>query len=298
MKARQLFESAIEKKKITVQMPKEVYVIAEVGINHNGDINLAKEMIDVAVSSGCDAVKFQKRTIDVVYSREELDKFRESPWGTTQREQKEGLEFGAKEYDEIDTYCKLKGIEWSASAWDLESLDFVEKYNPPFHKIASALTTNLDFVEKVAKLGRATFMSTGMCTYEEIEKSIGFFKKYNTKLILMHTVSTYPSDIADLNLLQISELCEKFGIPVGYSGHEANVSPSIVAASLGAVAIERHITTSRAIYGSDQAASLEPAGLNSLVGSIKKVPIVRGNGIRVAIAGEEPIARKLRYWLV
>ena len=298
MKAHEVFENAVETKKVSIQMPKDIYVIAEIGINHNGDLNLAKEMIDVAVASGCDAVKFQKRTIDIVYSKEELDKYRESPWGKTQREQKEGLEFGTQEYDEIDDYCKSKGIEWSASAWDLNSLDFIEKYDPPFHKIASALTTNLDFVEKVATLGRATFMSTGMCTYEEIEKSISVFKKYNTKLVLMHTVSTYPSNISDLNLLQISELCEKFSLPVGYSGHEANVSPTLVAASLGAVAIERHITTSRAIYGSDQAASLEPAGLSSLVGSLKKVPIVKGTGIRVPIAGEEQIAKKLRYWLV
>lgn len=296
MKAENLFSGEFPIKKISLQIPEHIYVIAEIGINHNGDLELAKQMIDVAVQAGCDAVKFQKRTIDLVYSASELEKPRESPWGLTQREQKMGLEFGKEEYDQIDVYCKTKGIEWSSSAWDLESLHFIESYNPSFHKIASALTTNLDFVHSVAKLGRPTFMSLGMCSLEQIDKSVEIFLKENRNLILMHTVSTYPSELSDLNLLLISELRERYGIPVGYSGHESQVSPSIVAAALGAVVIERHITLSRASYGSDQSASLEPSGLLSLVGSLRKVSTVRGNGVKKVIESESQVAKKLRYW--
>ena len=296
MKTSELFNANPEIKNLTIQVPDSVYFIAEIGINHNGDIKLAKQLIDVAVAAGCDAVKFQKRTVDTVYTADELSKFRESPWGTTQRAQKEGLEFGESDYKEINEYCLEKNIEWSASAWDLDSLSFVEKFNPPFHKIASALTTNLEFVEAVAKLNRPTFMSVGMCNYEQIDKAVEVFKRLGTKLILMHTVSTYPSKLDDLNLLMIPTLRERYSIPIGYSGHEPNVSPSIVAAALGAVVIERHITTSRAIYGSDQAASLEPAGLNNLVGALKKVSVVRGTGVKVEVEGEIEVASKLRYW--
>jgi len=273
-----------------------IFVIAEIGINHNGSMEITKQLIDMAKDAGCDAVKFQKRTIPLVYSQEELDKPRESPWGTTQRQQKEGLEFDRHEYDEIHNYCRTKGIEWSASAWDLESLKFVESYNPPFHKVASALTTNLDFLEAVATLGRLTFLSTGMCTYAQIDDAVEIFKKHDTEIVLMHTVSTYPSELADLNLLVINELASRYGLPVGYSGHESNVSPSIVAAALGAVAVERHITLSRALYGSDQAASLEPSGLNNLVGALRKVVAVKGDGVKRVVEGEIPIAKKLRYW--
>ncbi len=296
MNAKELFENETAIREVNLQSSKDVYIIAEVGINHNGDLKLAKEMIDCAVAAGCDAVKFQKRTIEIVYSQSELEKRRESPWGTTQRQQKEGLEFGRQEYDEIDKYCKSLGIEWSASAWDLESLKFVESFNPPFHKVASALTTNLEFVRAVASLNRPTFLSTGMCTFDQIDMAVNIFRESGTDLILMHTVSTYPSELSDLNLLMICELQKRYSLPVGYSGHEANVSPSIVAAALGAVVIERHITTSRAIYGSDQAASLEPAGLNNLVGSIRKVPIVLGDGVKKHIASEMEVAKKLRYW--
>jgi N-acetylneuraminate synthase len=296
VKAQELFEIAPTVKKYSLQLPRDIYVIAEIGINHNGDLSIAKELIDEAVAAGCDAVKFQKRNIELVYSKTELDKPRESPWGDTQRAQKEGLEFSKSDYDVIDAYCKSKEIEWTASAWDLDSLEFIEKYAPPFHKIASALTTNLEFVSAVAKLNRTTFMSTGMCTDDQIGHAVEIFKENGTKLMLMHTVSTYPSDLRDLNLLLIPELREKYGCPVGYSGHEPNVSPTLVAASLGAVAIERHITLSRAMYGSDQAASLEPAGLRSLVGSLRKIPEVRGDGVRKPIPAEAPIAKKLRYW--
>ena len=296
MLAFDILSQELTSKAIQIQQPKEIYVLAEIGINHNGNLELAKAMIDMAYDAGCDAVKFQKRTIPIVYSQSELEKERESPWGTTQRQQKEGLEFGQTEYNEIDTYCRSKGIEWSASAWDLESLKFIESYNPPFHKVASALTTNIDFVEAVARLNRVTFLSTGMCSYDQIDQAVEIFKKYNSKLILMHTVSTYPSELADLNLMMINELAARYKVPVGYSGHETNVSPTIVAASLGAVAVERHITLSRAMYGSDQAASLEPAGLNSLVGALRKVITVKGDGIKRVVEAEMPIAKKLRYW--
>lgn len=296
MLATDLFSKQTHVKSVNLQVPTDIYVIAEIGINHNGDIKLAKELIDCAVSAGCDAVKFQKRTVELVYPHSELEKPRQSPWGTTTRQQKEGLEFGLPQYQEIDDYCKKVGIEWSASAWDLESLKFVQSFNPPFHKVASAMTTNIPFIEAVAALGKPTFLSTGMCDYGQIDQAVNVFKTTGTPLILMHTVSTYPSELSDLNLLIICELNERYGIPVGYSGHEANVSPSIIAAALGAVAIERHITTSRAIYGSDQAASLEPSGLHSLVGSLRKVSKVRGDGVKKKIDSEMQVAKKLRYW--
>ena len=274
-----------------------VYFIAEIGINHNGDLDLAKELIDIAKQAGCDAVKFQKRTIEIVYSKEELGKFRDSPWGTTQLDQKKGLEFSKFEYDQINEHCLKMGIDWSASAWDLESLNFIEEYNPPFHKIASALATNIEFIAAVAKLNRPTFVSTGMCEETDVSTVVEVFKNFNTPLVLLHSVSTYPSDLEDLNLLCIPRMADKYGVPVGYSGHESSTSPSIVAAALGAVAIERHITKSRALYGSDQAASLEPQGLTNLVGSVRKVQFIMGNGIKKVNPKEIEVAKKLRYWL-
>jgi N-acetylneuraminate synthase len=271
-------------------------VIAEIGINHNGDLELAKKMIDLAVSSGCDAVKFQKRTIEIVYTAEVLDTPRESPWGTTQREQKNGLEFDLKAYQEIDTYCKEKGIQWSASAWDLPSLEFVENFSPPFHKVASALITHMEFLNAVAKLKRLTFVSTGMADEKMVKDAVAIFKKHGTPVVLLHTVSTYPSPEEDLNLRAMETLRNTFGLPVGYSGHETSVSPSIVAASLGAVAIERHITVDRTMYGSDQAASLEEAGLRNLVAVVRKIPKMMGSGKIEWAPGEEAVAKKLRYW--
>jgi N-acetylneuraminate synthase len=271
-------------------------VIAEIGINHNGDLELAKKMIDLAVSSGCDAVKFQKRTIEIVYTAEVLDTPRESPWGTTQREQKNGLEFDLRAYQEIDTYCKEKGIQWSASAWDLPSLEFVENFSPPFHKVASALITHTEFLNAVAKLKRLTFVSTGMADEKMVADAVAIFKKHGTPVVLLHTVSTYPSPEEDLNLRAMETLRNTFGLPVGYSGHETSVSPSIVAASLGAVAIERHITVDRTMYGSDQAASLEEAGLRNLVAVVRKIPKMMGSGKIEWAPGEEAVAKKLRYW--
>ncbi len=273
-----------------------VYIIAEIGINHNGDLDIAKQLIDMAKIAGCDAVKFQKRTIDIVYTPELLASFRESPWGTTQRAQKEGLEFGKAEYDEINRFCKEVGIDWSASAWDIESQKFLAQYNCPFNKVASAMITNLPFLETVAAEGKVTFVSTGMSTYENIDKAVAIFNKHNCPFILLHTVSTYPSKEEELNLRCIQTLQQKYSVPVGYSGHEASVSPSLVAVMLGAVAIERHITLDRAMYGSDQAASLEKDGLERLVGMIRKIPVVLGDGVKRFEEREQQVAKKLRYW--
>jgi N-acetylneuraminate synthase len=278
------------------QQPEHIFVIAEVGINHNGDINIAKQLIDMAVDTGCDAVKFQKRTIDLVYTAEVLDASRESPWGNTQRDQKQGLEFTFEQYQEIDRYCLDKGILWSASAWDIPSLEFLEGFNPPFHKIASAMLTHRPFVEAVADKGRLTLVSTGMATIEIIDEVVGIFKSADTPFVLLHTVSTYPSPESDLNLSMIHTLLERYKVPVGYSGHEPSVSPSVVAAVLGATVIERHITLGRSMYGSDQAASLEVSGLRQLVTTLRKIPGMLGTGEKDWAPGEKAVAEKLRYW--
>jgi len=278
------------------QQPEEIFIIAEVGINHNGDMNLAKQLIDMAVQADCDAVKFQKRTIDLVYTQEVLDSPRESPWGTTQREQKEGLEFSQEQYEEIDKYCREKGIPWSASAWDIPSLDLIERFNPPFHKVASAMLTNDMFIDAVASKQRLTLISTGMATLEILDEIVEVFRNAGTDFVLLHTVSTYPSPESDLNLLTIQTLQERYGVPVGYSGHEPSVSPSVVAAVLGASVIERHITLGRYLYGSDQSASLEESGLRQLVSMIRKIPTILGTGEKKWAPGEREVAEKLRYW--
>lgn len=274
----------------------KTFIIAEIGINHNGDIEITKQLIDMAKKSGCDAVKFQKRTIDIVYTPEVLAQLRESPWGTTQRQQKEGLEFGKKEYDIIDRYCREIGIEWFASAWDIPSQHFLKQYNLKYNKIASAMLTHIEFLEEVAVEQRHTFVSTGMATYNDIDAAVAIFKKHNCPFTLMHTVSTYPSKEDELNLLVIQELQKKYGVPVGYSGHESSVSPSLAAVMLGAVAIERHVTLDRAMYGSDQSASLEREGLERLIGMIRKIPMVLGDGIKKFDEREQSVAKKLRYW--
>ena len=274
----------------------EVYVIAEIGINHNGDLKIAKELIKESKNAGADAVKFQKRTIDVVYSKDILDSPRESPWGKTQRDQKNGLEFGASEYDEIDLYCKKLEIDWFASAWDIESQTFLSKYNLKYNKIASAMATNLEFVEAVALENKPTFISTGMCTMEEIEKVVNIFNEKKCPFILMHTNSEYPSKEENLNLKMIQTLKEDFHVNVGYSGHESSVSPSVYAVAFGAVAIERHITLDRAMYGSDQSASLEPVGFSRLVSMIRKLNLIYGDGIKKITDEEIKISEKLRYW--
>lgn len=279
-----------------LQLPSYIPIIAEIGINHNGDIDVAKKLILLAHEAGCDAVKFQKRDIETVYSEQVLNAFRESPWGTTQRQQKEGLEFGEAEYLEIDKYCKELGISWSASAWDSKSLDFVDDFSPEFHKVASAFVTNVNFLKRVAKKGRNTLLSTGMAEMSDIAQAVEIFAAEGTPVVLMHTVSTYPSPESDLNLRIISTLRERFGVPVGYSGHEASISPSIVAMGLGAVVVERHITLDRSMYGSDQSASIEESGLRQLVSTARKITSLWGDGIKKYAPGESEVAKKLRYW--
>jgi len=275
---------------------KYIYIIAEIGINHNGSLDLAKKLIDDAVETGCDAVKFQKRDVSTVYSQEILDQPRESPWGKTQRDQKEGLEFSLEEYEKIDTYCKEKDIDWFASSWDNKSQIEMRRFKFKFNKIASAMATNFEFVELVASEKIPTFASTGMTEMKDIKKLVSIFQKYSCDLMLMHTVSTYPSMESDLNLKCINMLNSTFNLPVGYSGHEVSVSPSIIAASLGAAAIERHITLDRSMYGSDQSASLQKEGFRQLTTVCRKLPKVLGNGVKKIISEEKLIANKLRYW--
>lgn len=272
----------------------KTFIIAEIGINHNGDISIAKQLIDWAVHAGADAVKFQKRTVEKVYTKEELDRYRESPWGTTNREQKMGLEFGKKEYDEIDRYCREKGIEWFASAWDVDSQDFIASYGLKYNKVASAMLTNMELVEKIADEGRYTFVSTGMSTMEEIDAAIEVFKSRNCPFELVHCNSTYPMKNEDANLEMINTLKKKYGCKVGYSGHETGRIVSVAAAVMGASSIERHITLDRSMYGSDQAASLEVGEFYKLCKDIRSLPPIMGDGIKKLTEGELAVRRKLR----
>ena len=272
----------------------KTYIIAEIGINHNGDINIAKKLIDVAVIAGCDAVKFQKRTIDNVYTQEYLAEPRNSPWGTTQRHQKEGLEFNEYQYDEIDKYCKQKNIEWFASAWDIESQKFLQKYKLKYNKVASAMLTNKELLEEIASEGRYTFISTGMSTYDEIDKVVEIFKKKDCQFELMHCNSTYPMKNKDANLLTMNSLKNRYGCKVGYSGHEIGTFVSVLATAIGATSIERHITLDKKMYGSDQPASMEPYELLNLVKEIREVEEILGNGEKSLSEEEMIIRRKLR----
>lgn len=276
---------------------KDIFVIAEAGINHNGSLDLAKKLIDMASVAGCDAVKFQKRTPDICVPERMKDVLRDTPWGKiSYLEYKKRIEFGLEEYTAIDEYCRNKGIGWSASAWDLPSLEFLDQFDIPFHKIASALATYTTFLEEVADRGKLTYASVGMCSFNQIDSLVEIFREKRCPLVLMHTVSTYPAADKDLNLLMLHTLKERYNLAVGYSGHETSVSPSVVAATLGAVAIERHITLDRAMWGTDHSASLEAQGLNQLVGALKKVPLVMGDGIKKEIPAEKDIAIKMRYW--
>ena len=271
------------------------FIIAEIGINHNGDIEIAKKLIDVAKNAGCDAVKFQKRTIEKVYSKSTLDSLRESPWGNTTRDQKLGLEFGKKEYDEINQHCLLYGIDWFASAWDIDSQLFLRQYDLKYNKIASAMLTNIELLETVAQEGKHTFISTGMSTMEEIKNAVDIFKKSNCSFELMHTNSSYPMKIEEANLMCIPMLKKEFGCNVGYSGHEVSAyRVSLIAVSLGATSIERHITLDRTMYGSDQAASLEPPGLKRMIKDVRSVDSVLGDGEKRVWDSEIPVKKKLR----
>ncbi|MCK9582214.1 MAG: N-acetylneuraminate synthase family protein [Endomicrobiales bacterium] len=271
-----------------------IFIIAEIGINHNGDINIAKDLIKVAKEAGCDAVKFQKRTIDLVYTKELLDSLRESPWGKTQRAQKEGLEFGSEQYKQIDQYCKELKIEWFASAWDVESQKFLRQFNLKYNKVASAMITYDNLLKEIASEKKHTFVSTGMSTVEQIDHAVEIFKKANCPFELMHAVSTYPMDDEDANLNCIETLKERYKCNVGYSGHEVGLAVSYAAATMGISSLERHITLDRAMYGSDQSASVEPSGLRMLVGAVRKIEKAMGDGKLGVNPKEVPIAKKLR----
>ena len=271
-----------------------IFFISEIGINHNGDLNICKELIDVAIEAKCDAVKLQKRDINEVYTKTFLDQPRESPWGKTQRDQKLGLEFNRDEYKEINNYCKKKGIEWFASSWDTNSQLFLREFDLKYNKIASAMLINKDLLNLVAEEGKYTFISTGMSTYEDIQKAVDIFKSKNCPFELMHSVSTYPMKDEDANLRCINTLREKFNCKVGYSGHESGLAISYAAAALGITSLERHITLDRAMYGSDQSASIEPNGLKQLVSAIRKIEAAMGTGEKVILKEEIPISKKLR----
>ena len=274
--------------------------IAEIGINHNGDLNIAKEMIDLSKDAGADIVKFQKRDIDTVYSKEILDTPRESPWGTTTREQKYGLEFGAKEYDEIDTYCKKREIEWFASAWDLKSLEFLKKYKSKYNKIASAMIVDKNFLKTVALEKKHTFISTGMCELSDIDEAVKIFKENKCSFEIMHCISAYPFDenktSANLNLINFYK--ERYKCNIGYSGHEkGGLAITLAASGMGISSVERHITIDRSLYGSDQSASIEPAALRQLISGIRKVENAFNNNKKTMLDEEKSIAKKLRAHL-
>lgn len=276
----------------------KTFITAEIGINHNGDMDICKKLIDIAADSGCDAVKFQKRDIDLVYTQEYLKENRDSPWGNTQRDQKEGLEFNFDQYSEIGRYCKEKKIEWFASAWDLNSQNFLKKFNLKFNKIASAMILYKELLNEVASEKKHTFISTGMSDYNDIANAIEIFKNHNCSFELMHTVSTYPMKDEDANLNVISTLKNKFECNVGYSGHETGLALSFAATALGISSLERHITLDRSMYGSDQSASLEPAGLRNLVGGVRKINMAMGDGQKIIIEDEKVVAKKLRQHII
>jgi len=274
-----------------------IFIIAEIGINHNGNLEIAKQLIDVAKEAGADAVKFQKRTIDLVYTKELLDSPRESPWGTTQRQQKEGLEFKFDDYKEIDRYCREKGIEWFASAWDLESQKFLRQFNLKYNKIASAMIVYEPLLQMVADEKKHTFISTGMTKPAQIDRAVEIFSKAKCPFELMHCISTYPMVDEEANLNRINTLRTRYHCNVGYSGHEVGLAVSYAAAAMGITSLERHITIDRSIYGSDQSASVEAAGFRQLVGAIRKIEQAMGDGSLEMHPKEAGIAAKLRAHL-
>jgi N-acetylneuraminate synthase len=268
------------------------FVIAEIGINHNGDIDVAKKLIDVSVDAGCNAVKFQKRSVDVVYTAEELARPRENPFGATNGDLKRGLEFGFEEYAAIDAYCREKKIMWLASCWDEQSVDFIDQFEVPCYKIASASLTDDALLKHTRGKGLPILLSTGMSTLDEIDHAVKILGKQN--LVLLHSCSTYPAYYEELNLRVIPVLRQQFGVPVGYSGHETGIPSSVAAAAIGASVIERHVTLDRSMWGSDQAASLEPNGIHRLVRDIRLVETSMGDGVKRVLEREVPIMQKLR----
>lgn len=272
------------------------FIICEIGINHSGSIEIAKELIKMAKDCGADAVKFQKRNVPMVYSKAFLDSPRESPWGNTQRAQKEWLEFDTSNYDDIDKYCKEISIDWFASAWDMRSVEFLKQYNLEYNKIASPMLTHRDLVSSLAGAGKHTFISTGMSTWEQIDWAVNCFKRSGTPFTLMHCVSIYPLADSLCNLKMIQVLRKRYGCDVGYSGHEVGITPSLIAVAMGVFAIERHITLDRASYGSDQSASLEKRGLELLVREARLINAMKGTGDKEVLPEEIKNAKRLRYW--
>jgi N-acetylneuraminate synthase len=269
------------------------YIIAEVGINHNGSLDLAKKLIDAAVLSGCNAVKFQKRTPELCVPKEQRNVVRETPWGMmTYLEYRERIEFGQREYDEIDRYCREKKIDWFASCWDEDSVDFIEQFNPVCYKVASASLTDHRLLEYTCNTNRPIILSTGMSTWEEICHSVAVVDP--DRLLLAHSTSTYPCKPEELNLEMVRTLKQEFDCPVGYSGHEVGLQTTCAAVALGASFIERHITLDRATWGSDQAASIEPQGLMRLVRDIRVIEQAMGDGVKRVYDSERPVLKRLR----
>jgi N-acetylneuraminate synthase len=271
-----------------------LFLIAEIGINHNGSLEIAKKLIDAAADAGMDAVKFQKRTVEKVYTKEFLDSPRESPWGMTQRDQKMGLEFDLDQYQEIDRYCREIEIGWSASAWDMDAQRFLQKFKLPFNKVASAMLGHKPFLREIAAEGIKTFISTGMATLDEIDEVVDLFRKSNCPFELMHCNSTYPMKETDANLRCIPMLKARYNCNVGYSGHESTLSRvCVTAVALGATSLERHITLDRAMYGSDQAASIQAHALRGFVDTVRKIPELMGTGLKEITAEEQAVRKKL-----
>ncbi len=276
---------------------KKPYLIAEIGINHNGSLKLAKRLIDLAKINNFDAVKFQKRTPEISTPETQKFKLRETPWGEmTYLNYKKKIEFNLNQYKQIDKYCREKKIDWFVSCWDIESFKLMKNFKFKYHKIASAMLTNYKLLEVISKSKVHTLISTGMSTYKDIDKAVKIFKKNNCKFTLLHCVSTYPANEKDLNLNCIKTLKKKYNCPIGYSGHESSVSPSVVAYLLGASIIEKHITLDRSMWGTDQSASLSNEGMKALSDILNKIPKMLGNGVKKILKDEILISKKLRYW--
>jgi N-acetylneuraminate synthase len=282
---------------MNINKSKYITIIAEIGINHNGDINLAKKLMLLAKESGCDLVKFQKRNILITTPDHLKNNLKNTPWGQmTYLEYKKKIEFNKKEFDQIDSYSKKINIKWFASPWDIDSLNFLKTYNPKYYKVASAMITNIPLLKSISLNKKKTFISTGMCRLSDIKIAVKIFRKNKCPFELMHSVSNYPAKEEELNLSMIPKLRKIFKCEVGYSGHESSVSPSLGACYLGATSIERHITLDRAMWGTDQAASLSKKGLVELVSMIRKIPIVIGDGNKKFLRTEIEKSKSLRYW--
>ena len=274
---------------------KKTYIIAEIGINHNGSLETAKRLIDVATVAGCDAVKFQKRNPDVCVPEHQKSVMRETPWGTmTYLEYKYKVEFGKDEYDEIDRYCKERGIAWSASPWDMDSLEFLEQYDIPFIKMPSAMMTNEELMRACAKTGKKVIFSAGMSTLQETDLAVEWMRQEEADFALLHCNSAYPAPLEDLNLSCIQTLKDRYGCEVGYSGHEFRLGTTVASVYLGATILERHITLDRSMWGSDHLASVEPQGLIKLVRGVRELELSYGDGVKRVTEGELPSRKKLR----